>query len=188
MLDQNQNVAIVTKYGWNEKLFLKHLEKSVVVNLSDIRHVGASPETGIFFLSKTGTTITFNAKGLSRDDIQTMKKTILRFLEANRINSSGPCTTLQSYEKCSSSSDCEEETPFKNYREFSEEIPENLYYFPNRSETKVVSEMSIHKRMSTPVFTVSDATKTEIKARLRKHQNRPLSESKSKLYVQKCEL
>lgn len=86
ILDKEQNTATITRCTWCYKLCSRVPKKSItVMKLSDIRHVGVSTDLGLFVLYRNGKTATLTTHGLTRNEIQNLKKEINYFLNMSRI-------------------------------------------------------------------------------------------------------
>lgn len=85
-LDKMENLVIFSKNSCYEKLFTgSSIKYSTKSKLSDIRHVGVSQNMGLFILPRNGKVMTFGTQGLTRNQLQSIKSDIIRFLNLNRI-------------------------------------------------------------------------------------------------------
>ncbi|XP_067207707.1 uncharacterized protein [Linepithema humile] len=85
ILYKPENKAVVEKFVWSDKLCSKNSGESSLMKLTDIRHVGVSTEMGLFILHRNGNTITLSMKGLTRKEIQDLRKEINHFLNMSRL-------------------------------------------------------------------------------------------------------
>lgn len=84
-LDRKENLVIFSKNSWHDKLFSKNSVKYFFKSkLSDIRHVGVSQNMGLFILPRNGKVVFIGTQGLSRDDVQNIKRDINFFLNLNK--------------------------------------------------------------------------------------------------------
>ncbi|XP_014477971.1 PREDICTED: uncharacterized protein LOC106746193 [Dinoponera quadriceps] len=86
ILYKQENKAIVERAIWSDKLCSGYSNEFVSMKLTDIRHVGVSSEMGLFILHKNGKITTFNMRGLTREEIQNLRKEINHFLNMSRLN------------------------------------------------------------------------------------------------------
>jgi len=84
ILYKPENKAVVEKFVWSDKLCSGNSEFSLM-KLTDIRHVGVSTEMGLFILHRNGNIITLSMKGLTRKEIQDLRKEIDHFLNMSRL-------------------------------------------------------------------------------------------------------
>ncbi|XP_046835217.1 uncharacterized protein LOC124431394 [Vespa crabro] len=86
ILNKETNKAIISRYTWSDKLCYKFLNKqSILMELDDIRYVGVSIELGLFIVHKNGNIVSINMNGLTRKEIQILRKEINYFLNMSRI-------------------------------------------------------------------------------------------------------
>ncbi|EFN83184.1 hypothetical protein EAI_05974 [Harpegnathos saltator] len=86
ILYKQENKAIVERATWSDKLCSGCSNEFTSMKLTDIRHVGVSSEIGLFILHKNGRIITLSMKGLTREEIQSLRKEINHFLNMSRLN------------------------------------------------------------------------------------------------------
>lgn len=86
ILYKQDNKAIIERAIWSDKLCSGHSTEFISMKLTDIRHVGVSSEIGLFILHKNGKIVTFNMKGLTREEIQSLRKEINHFLNMSKLN------------------------------------------------------------------------------------------------------
>lgn len=85
ILYKPENKAVVEKFVWSDKLCSGNSGEFSLMKLTDIRHVGVSTEMGLFILHRNGNTITLSMKGLTRKEIQNLRKEINHFLNMSRL-------------------------------------------------------------------------------------------------------
>lgn len=86
LLDKDNNVAIVTSCTWLDRLFSSVIKSSsLVMKLHNIVHVGLSVEKGLFMLHRNGKTACISTRGLTRDEIQEMKREVCYFLDTHKL-------------------------------------------------------------------------------------------------------
>nr|XP_012150838.1 PREDICTED: uncharacterized protein LOC105663821 isoform X2 [Megachile rotundata] len=84
LLDKDENKATIKRYNWIDKLYFNvTYDVCVSMKLSDIRYVGATVEMGLFILNKNGNTRSLSMQGLTRKELQLLKKRINCFLDSN---------------------------------------------------------------------------------------------------------
>lgn len=86
ILYKQENKAIIERAIWSDKLCSGHSNDFISMKLTDIRHVGISSEMGLFILHKNGKIVTLNMSGLTREEIQSLRKEINHFLNMSRLN------------------------------------------------------------------------------------------------------
>lgn len=86
ILYKQENKAIIEKAIWSDKLCSGHSNEFSSMKLTDIRHVGVSSKMGLFILHKNGKIVTFNMRGLTREEIQNLRKEINHFLNMSRLD------------------------------------------------------------------------------------------------------
>lgn len=85
ILYKNENKAVVEKSIWSDKLCSSGSGELSFMKLTDIRHIGVSTKMGLFILHRNGKTIALNMKGLTRKEIQSLRKEISHFLNMSRL-------------------------------------------------------------------------------------------------------
>lgn len=85
ILYKQENKAIIEKAIWSDRLCSDNSAEIFLMRLTDIRHVGVSTEMGLFILHKNGQTITLSMRGLTREEIQSLRKEINYFLNMSRL-------------------------------------------------------------------------------------------------------
>ncbi|XP_029660520.1 uncharacterized protein LOC115233982 [Formica exsecta] len=85
ILYKQENKAIVQKAIWSDKLCSGNSGEISLMRLTDIRHVGVSTDMGLFILHRNGQTITLSMRGLTRKEIQSLRKEINYFLNMGRL-------------------------------------------------------------------------------------------------------
>ncbi|XP_025264972.1 uncharacterized protein LOC112638121 isoform X2 [Camponotus floridanus] len=84
ILYKQENKAIVEKSVWTDRICSGNSGEISLMKLTDIRHVGIS-EIGLFIVHRNGQTITLNMRGLTREEIQNLRKEINYFLNMSRL-------------------------------------------------------------------------------------------------------
>lgn len=84
ILYKKENKAIIAKAVWSDRLCSSNSGEISLMKLTDIRHVGIS-EMGLFIVHRNGQTITLNMRGLTRKEIQSLRKEINYFLNISRL-------------------------------------------------------------------------------------------------------
>lgn len=84
ILYKKENKAIIEKAVWSDRLCSDNSGEISLMKLTDIRHVGIS-ETSLFIVHRNGRTITLNMRGLTRKEIQSLRKEINYFLNMSRL-------------------------------------------------------------------------------------------------------
>ncbi|XP_011862867.1 PREDICTED: uncharacterized protein LOC105559293 isoform X2 [Vollenhovia emeryi] len=85
ILYKNENKAVVERSVWSDKLCPGGSGESSLMRLTDIRHVGVSTTMGLFILQRNGKIIALNMKGLTRKEVQDLRKEISHFLNMSRL-------------------------------------------------------------------------------------------------------
>ncbi|XP_011635266.1 uncharacterized protein LOC105425941 [Pogonomyrmex barbatus] len=85
ILYKHENKAIIQKSVWSDKLCSDSSGEFSLMRLTDIRHVGISTEMGLYILHRNGFLITLSMKGLTREEIQNLRKEINYFLNMSRF-------------------------------------------------------------------------------------------------------
>lgn len=85
ILYKRENKAIVEKAVWSDRLCSGNSGEISLMRLTDIRHVGVSSEMGLFILHRNGQTITLTMSGLTRKEIQSLRREINYFLNMGRL-------------------------------------------------------------------------------------------------------
>lgn len=85
ILYKQENKAIIDRAIWSDKLCSGYSNEFTSMKLTDIRHVGVSSEMGLFILHKNGQIVTLNMRGLTRGEIQSLRKEINHFLNMSRL-------------------------------------------------------------------------------------------------------
>jgi len=85
ILYKNENKAVVEKSVWSDKLCPGSSGELCFMRLTDIRYIGVSTKMGLFILHRNGKMITLNMKGLTRKEIQGLRKEINYFLNMSRL-------------------------------------------------------------------------------------------------------
>lgn len=85
ILYKNENKAIVERSVWSDKLCSGSLGEFSFMRLTDIRHIGVSTEMELFILHRNGKMIALSMKGLTRKEIQNLRKEISHFLNMSRL-------------------------------------------------------------------------------------------------------
>lgn len=85
ILYKNENKAVVEKSIWSDKLCSGSSGEFSLMRLTDIRYVGVSTKMGLFILHNNGKMINLNMKGLTRKEIQGLRKEINYFLNMSRL-------------------------------------------------------------------------------------------------------
>ncbi|XP_050463212.1 uncharacterized protein LOC126857622 [Cataglyphis hispanica] len=110
ILYKQENKAIVQKAIWSDKLCSGNSGEISLMRLTDIRHVGVSTDMGLFILHRNGQTITLSMRGLTRKEIQTLRKEINYFLNMSRLENLD-LSLIASSDRLLLSSDSEEYLP-----------------------------------------------------------------------------
>lgn len=84
ILYKQENKAIVEKSVWSDKLCSGNSGEISLMRLTDIRYVDIS-ELGLFIVHRNGQIITLNMRGLTRKEIQGLRKEINYFLNMSRL-------------------------------------------------------------------------------------------------------
>ncbi|XP_076238471.1 uncharacterized protein LOC143181766 [Calliopsis andreniformis] len=84
LLDKDQNNAVIEKHTWIDKLccYKTSHGSHIVMQLTDIRHVGVSVEMGLFILHENGRTISLSMQGFTREELQKLRRKISYFLNS----------------------------------------------------------------------------------------------------------
>ncbi|XP_018370930.1 PREDICTED: uncharacterized protein LOC108766252 [Trachymyrmex cornetzi] len=85
ILYKDENKAVVEKSVWSDKLCLGSSGQLSFMKLTDIRYIGVSTKMGLFILHRNGKMITLSMKGLTRKEIQDLRKEINHFLNMSRL-------------------------------------------------------------------------------------------------------
>ncbi|KYN04459.1 hypothetical protein ALC62_04683 [Cyphomyrmex costatus] len=85
ILYKDENKAVVEKSVWSDKLCSGSSGQLSFMKLTDIRHIGVSTKMGLFILHRNGKMITLSMKGLTRKEIQDLRKEINHFLNMSRL-------------------------------------------------------------------------------------------------------
>ncbi|XP_070156795.1 uncharacterized protein [Polyergus mexicanus] len=85
ILYKQENKAIFQKAIWSDKLCSGNSGEISLMRLTDIRHVGVSTDMGLFIVHRNGQTITLSMRGLTRKEIQSLRKEINYFLNMGRL-------------------------------------------------------------------------------------------------------
>lgn len=85
ILYKQENKAVVEKAVWSDRLCSGNSAEISLMRLTDIRYVGVSTEMGLFILHRSGQTITLSMRGLTREEIQSLRKEINYFLNMSRL-------------------------------------------------------------------------------------------------------
>ncbi|XP_012543133.1 uncharacterized protein LOC105840674 [Monomorium pharaonis] len=85
ILYKNENKAVVERSVWSDKLCLTSSGEFSYMRLTDIRHIGVSTKMDLFILHRNGQIITLSMKGLTRKEIQDLRKEISHFLNMSRL-------------------------------------------------------------------------------------------------------
>lgn len=85
ILYKQDNRAVVEKSVWIDRLCCGSSGEFFSMRLVDIRHVGISTEMGLFILHRNGDTITLSVNGLTREEMQNLKREINYFLNMSRL-------------------------------------------------------------------------------------------------------
>lgn len=85
ILYKNENKAVVERAAWSDKLCSSNSGEFSFMRLTDIRHIGVSTKMGLFILHRNGKIITFSMKGLTRKEIEDLRKEISHFLNMSRL-------------------------------------------------------------------------------------------------------
>lgn len=85
ILYKNENKAVVERAVWSDKLCSSNSGEFSFMRLTDIRHIGVSTKMGLFILHRNGKIITFSMKGLTRKEIEDLRKEISHFINMSRL-------------------------------------------------------------------------------------------------------
>ncbi|KYN42924.1 hypothetical protein ALC56_02728, partial [Trachymyrmex septentrionalis] len=85
ILYKDENKAVVKKSVWSDKLCSGSSGQLSFMKLTDIQYIGVSTKMGLFILHRNGKMITLNMKGLTRKEIQDLRKEINHFLNMSRL-------------------------------------------------------------------------------------------------------
>ncbi|XP_025602303.2 uncharacterized protein LOC112694949 [Athalia rosae] len=87
VLDKKENRATFTRCNWSDKLVCWGAAErpTVVMKLSEIRHVGVSINLGLFILQRNGKTTSLSTNGLTREEIQNLRHEVHHFLNLARM-------------------------------------------------------------------------------------------------------
>ncbi|XP_011692371.1 PREDICTED: uncharacterized protein LOC105452712 isoform X3 [Wasmannia auropunctata] len=85
ILYKNENKAVVERSVWSDKLCLGSSGELSLMRLTDIRHVGVTTRMSLFILHRNGQTVTFSMRGLTRKEIQGLRREISHFLNMSRL-------------------------------------------------------------------------------------------------------
>lgn len=85
ILYKNENKAVVERSVWTDKLCSGNSGEFSFMRLTDIRHIGVSTKMGLFILHRNGKMIALNMKGLTRKEVQDLRKEINHFLNMSRL-------------------------------------------------------------------------------------------------------
>lgn len=85
ILYKQENRAVVEKSVWIDKLCSGSSGEFFSMRIVDIQHVGVSTEMGLFMVHRNGETITLSVNGLTKKEIQDLKREINYFLNMTRI-------------------------------------------------------------------------------------------------------
>lgn len=129
ILNKETNKAIISRYTWSDKLCYKFLNKqSILMELDDIRYVGVSTELGLFIVHKSGNTVTINMNGLTRKEIQILRKEINYFLNMSRIQ------CLDSFPS----------DPYDQLVVVSDSVKERFKKLPKKYKSTSISKETLH--------------------------------------------
>lgn len=91
VFEKSENLATYKRRNWSDKLCLLFVRDNSAkfndasMKLDEIRHVGVSIDLGLFVLTKNGKTTSLSTNGMTRNEIQTMRREINHFLNLTRI-------------------------------------------------------------------------------------------------------
>lgn len=85
VLYKQENKAVVERSVWCDRLCFARSSDSSTMRLTDIRHVGLSAGMDLFLLHRDGRIVTLSMKGLTREEIQGLRKEINYFLNMSRL-------------------------------------------------------------------------------------------------------
>ncbi|KAL2738939.1 uncharacterized protein V1478_001505 [Vespula squamosa] len=149
ILNKETNKAVISRYTWSDKLCYKFLNKqSILMELDDIRYVGVSIELGLFIVHKSGKTVSINMNGLTRKEIQILRKEINYFLNMSRIQ----CL------------DCFPSDPYDQLVIVSDSEKEHFKKLPKKYKSTSISKETLH----------STNEMNDLKHSLQQHLSSPL--------------